>query len=72
MVDWLVGLSPWQQALAGTIFTYGMTALANVDDAILDGRAVDRFVRQVLAAFSDQAEGVNAFLEKRAAQWKNA
>ena len=27
MVDWLVGLSPWQQALAGTIFTYGMTAL---------------------------------------------
>ncbi|EAC9448099.1 ZIP family metal transporter, partial [Listeria monocytogenes] len=26
MVDWLVGLSPWQQALAGTIFTYGMTA----------------------------------------------
>lgn len=27
MVDWLVGWSPWQQALAGTIFTYGMTAL---------------------------------------------
>lgn len=27
MIDWLVGLSPWQQALAGTMFTYGMTAL---------------------------------------------
>ncbi|QIL45878.1 ZIP family metal transporter [Vagococcus coleopterorum] len=27
MLDWLVGLSPWQQALAGTLFTYGMTAL---------------------------------------------
>lgn len=27
MVDWLVSLSPWQQALAGTAFTYAMTAL---------------------------------------------
>lgn len=27
MVDWLVSLSPWQQALAGTAFTYSMTAL---------------------------------------------
>lgn len=27
MIDWLVGLAPWQQALMGTLFTYGMTAL---------------------------------------------
>ncbi|MDH6365684.1 ZIP family zinc transporter [Enterococcus sp. PF1-24] len=26
MVDWLIGLQPWQQALVGTGFTYGMTA----------------------------------------------
>ena len=27
MVEWLMQLSPWQQALAGTLFTYAMTAL---------------------------------------------
>lgn len=27
MIDWLMSLSPWQQALAGTGFTYFMTAL---------------------------------------------
>jgi len=27
MVDWLVSLQPWQQALVGTGFTYFMTAL---------------------------------------------
>lgn len=27
MVDFFVGLAPWQQALIGTLFTYGMTAL---------------------------------------------
>lgn len=27
MVDWLMSLAPWQQALTGTAFTYGMTAL---------------------------------------------
>lgn len=27
MIDWLVSVEPWQQALAGTMFTYGMTAL---------------------------------------------
>ena len=26
MIDWLVSLAPWQQALVGTAFTYGMTA----------------------------------------------
>ncbi len=27
MVEWLLRLEPWQQALAGTAFTYFMTAL---------------------------------------------
>ena len=27
MVEWLLRLDPWQQALAGTAFTYFMTAL---------------------------------------------
>lgn len=27
MIDWILSLSPWQQALVGTSFTYGMTAL---------------------------------------------
>lgn len=27
MVNWLLSLSAWQQALVGTLFTYGMTAL---------------------------------------------
>ncbi|WEG73455.1 ZIP family metal transporter [Vagococcus intermedius] len=27
MIDWLLTLSAWQQALVGTLFTYGMTAL---------------------------------------------
>lgn len=27
MIDWLLGLDAWQQALVGTLFTYGMTAL---------------------------------------------
>ncbi|MGO3731819.1 MAG: ZIP family metal transporter [Vagococcus sp.] len=26
-MSWLLGLAPWQQALVGTLFTYGMTAL---------------------------------------------
>lgn len=27
MIEWLLGLSAWQQALVGTLFTWGMTAL---------------------------------------------
>ena len=27
MVDWLLKLEPWRQALTGTAFTYFMTAL---------------------------------------------
>ena len=27
MLSWMVGLAAWQQALVGTLFTYGMTAL---------------------------------------------
>ena len=27
MTEWLLSLAPWQQALAGTAFTYFMTAL---------------------------------------------
>lgn len=27
MIDWFLSFSPWQQALMGTLFTYGMTAL---------------------------------------------
>ncbi|MGX6980123.1 ZIP family metal transporter [Vagococcus elongatus] len=27
MIDWFIGLLPWQQALLGTLFTYSMTAL---------------------------------------------
>ena len=27
MIDWLLSLAAWQQALVGTLFTWGMTAL---------------------------------------------
>ena len=26
MINWLLSLEVWQQALVGTLFTYGMTA----------------------------------------------
>ena len=50
MVDWLVSLQPWQQALVGTGFTYFMTALGSA--LVFFFKSINRNVLSTMLGFA--------------------